>query len=81
MTNENFIQEEIKCGIKPGNSCYYSLLPSRLLSENLKIKIYKTIIFPDVLYGYETWSLTLKEVFGNRILRRTFEPKRDENGE
>ena len=59
---------------------------SCLLSKNLKIKIYKTIILPVVLYDCETWSLTLREecrlrVFGNRILRRVFEPKRDENGE
>ena len=52
----------------------------------LKIKIYKTIILPVVLYGCETWSLTLREefrlrVFENRILRRIFGPKRDENGE
>jgi len=52
---------------------------------NLKIKIYKTIL-PVVLYGCETWSLTLREecrlmVFENRILRRIFGPKRDENGE
>jgi hypothetical protein len=49
----------------------------------LKIKIYKTLILPVVLYGYETWSLTLREehklrVFENRVLRRIFEPKRDE---
>ena len=50
------------------------------------IKIYKTIILPVVVYGCKTWSLTLREesrlrVFKNRILRRIFEPKRDENGE
>ena len=61
-------------------------MSSRLLSKNLKIKIYKTIKFPLVLYGCETWSLTLREecrlrVFENRILRRIFGPKRDENGE
>jgi hypothetical protein len=54
-----------------------------LLSRNLKIKIYRTIIFPVVLYGCETWSLTLREkrrlrVFENRVLRRVFGPKRDE---
>jgi hypothetical protein len=54
-----------------------------LLSENLKIKIYRTIIWPVVLYGCETWSLTLREerrlrVFENRVLRRVFGPKRDE---
>ena len=52
----------------------------------MKIKVYKTIILPVVLYGCETWSLTLREesrlrVFENRILRRIFGPKRDENGE
>ena len=48
-----------------------------MLTENLKIKIYRTIILPVVLYGCETWSLTLKEerrlrVFENRVLRRVF---------
>jgi hypothetical protein len=53
------------------------------LSRNFKVKIYKTIILPVVLYGCETWSLTLREerrlrVFGNRVLRRIFGPKRVE---
>jgi hypothetical protein len=60
-----------------------------LLSEKLKIKILRTIILPVVLYGCETWSLTLREerrlsVFENRVLRRVFGHKRDEvtgNGE
>ena len=54
LTNQNSIQEEIKCRLKAGNSCYYSvqtLLSSRLLSKNLNIKIYKTIILPVVLQG------------------------------
>jgi hypothetical protein len=75
----------IKSRLKLGNACYYSvqnLLSSSLLSKNLKIKIYRTIIFPVVLYGCETWSLTLREerrlrVFGNRVLRRVFGAKRD----
>ena len=51
----------------------------------MKIKIYKTIILPVVLYGYEAWSLTLREerrlrVLENRIPRRIFGLKRDENG-
>jgi hypothetical protein len=59
------------------------VLSSRLLSRNVKVKIYKTIILPLVLYGCETWSLTLRDkhrltVFENRILRRIFGPKRDE---
>jgi hypothetical protein len=57
-------------------------LSSRLLSRNVKVKIYKTIILPVVLYGCESWSLTLREehrlrVFENRVLRRIFGPKRD----
>jgi len=71
---------------KLGNACYHSvqnLLSSRLLSKNLKIKIYRTIILPVVLYGCETWSLTLREerrlrVFEDRVLRKLFGPKRDE---
>src|SRR5215469_11267087 len=52
-------------------------------SKNLKIKIYRIIILPIVLYGCETWSLTLREerrlmVFESRVLRRIFGPKRDE---
>jgi len=85
-TNQNSIQEDIKSRLKSGNGCYHSvqnLLSSSLLSKKLKIKIYRTIILPIVLYGCETWSLTLTEerrlrVFENRVLRRIFGPKRDE---
>ena len=54
-----------------------------MLSKKLKIKIYRAIILPVVLYGCETWLLTLREerrlrVFENRVLRRVFGPKRDE---
>ena len=57
-----------------------------ILSKNLKIKIYKTIILLVVLYGCETWSLTLRgeyrlRVIENRIVRRTFGTRRDVNGE
>jgi hypothetical protein len=80
------IQEEIKRRLNSGNACYHSVqnhLSFRLLSKNLKIRIYKTIILPVVLYGCETWSLTLREehrlrVFENRVLRRILGPKRDE---
>ena len=59
-----------------------NLLSSGLLSKNLKIKIYRTVILPVVLYGCETWSLTLREerrlrVFENRVLRRIFGPRRN----
>jgi hypothetical protein len=55
-------------------------LSSNLLSKNIKIKIYRIIILPVVLYGCETWSLILREerklrVFENRVLRRIFGPK------
>jgi len=83
LTNKNSIQEEIKSSFKSGNACYHSvqnLLSSSLLSKNLKIKIHRTIILLVVLYGCETWSLTLKEehrltVLQNRMLRRLFGPK------
>ena len=60
-----------------------NLLSSRLLSKNFKIKIYRTIILPVVLYGCETWLLTLRferklRVFENMVLRRIFGPTRDE---
>ena len=56
---------------------------TRLLSKNLKVKIYRTIILPVVLYGCETWSLTLQKerklrVFENMVLRRIFGPRTDE---
>jgi hypothetical protein len=73
--------EEIKTRLKSANACCY-LSPS-LPSKNVKIKIYRTITFPVVLYGCETWSLILREecrlrVFENRVPRKLFEPKRDE---
>jgi hypothetical protein len=53
--------------------------------KNVKIKIYKTVILQVVLYGCETWSLTLRyehrlRVFENRVLRRIFGPKKEEDG-
>jgi hypothetical protein len=56
---------------------------SCLLSKNIKIRIPKTIILPVVLYGCETWSLTLREerrlrAFDKKVLRRIFGPRRDE---
>jgi hypothetical protein len=86
LRDQNHMHEEIKSRLNSGNACYHSvqsLLSSRLLSRNLKVKIYKTIILPVVLYGCETWSLTLREecrltVFENRVLRRICGPKRAE---
>jgi hypothetical protein len=92
LTDQNFIHEEIRSRLNSGNACYHAvqnLLSSRLLSRNVKIKIYKTVVLPVVLYGCETLSLTFGEehrlrVFENRVLRRIFGPrgiKRQEVGE
>jgi hypothetical protein len=86
ITNQNSNQEEIKSRLKSGNACCHcvqNLLSSSLLSKNVKIKIYRTIMLQVVLYGCESWSLTLREeyrlrVFENRVLRRIFGPKTDE---
>jgi hypothetical protein len=88
LTNRNNVHDEIKSRLNSGNSCYYSvqnLLSSSLISKSLKIKIYKTVILPVVLCGCKIWSLTLREehrlrVFGNRVLRWIFGPKRKVNG-
>jgi hypothetical protein len=80
------MQEEINSRLNSGNACYHSvqsLLSSRLLSRNVKVKIYKTTILPVVLYGCEIWSFTLRDehrlrVSENRVLRRILRPKRDE---
>jgi hypothetical protein len=78
LTDQNSIQEEIKNRLKSGKACYHSVqnfCVSRLLSKNLKIKIYRTITLSVVLYGCETWSLTLREerrlrVFEDRVLEQ-----------
>jgi hypothetical protein len=85
LTDQNCTQEEIKSRKHSGNACYHSvqsLLSSGLLSKNVKVKTYKAIVLPVVLYGCETWSLTLREehrlrVYENEVLRRIFGPKRD----
>jgi len=85
LTHQNYIQEEIKSRLKSGNACYHlvqNFLSFSLLSKNIKIKIYRTIILPVVLYGCETWSLTLREenrlrLFENTVVR-VFGLKRDE---
>jgi hypothetical protein len=86
LTDQNCIHEKIRSRLNSGNSCYHAvqnLLSSHLLSRNVNIKIYKTIILPVVLYGCETLSFTLREehrlrVFENRVLSRISGPKRDE---
>jgi hypothetical protein len=64
LQNQNSIQEEIKSRLKSGNACYHlvqNLLYSGSQSKNLNIKLHRNIILPVVLYGCETWSLTLGE--------------------
>jgi hypothetical protein len=80
------MHEENNSRLHLGNSCCHSVqspLSFRLLSGNVKVKIYKTIIVPIILYGRETWSVTLREehrlrVFENRVLRGIFGPKGDD---
>jgi hypothetical protein len=82
LTHQNSIEEEIKSGLKLWNACYHSvqnLLFSSLLSKNLKVRIYITIILLVISYGCENWSLTLREehrlrVTENSVLRRIFGP-------
>ena len=77
-TDQNSIKKAIKCRRKSGNVRQHlvqNLLSSSRLSKNVKIKIYRTVILPVVLYGCETWLLTLREehrlrVFENRVLSR-----------
>jgi hypothetical protein len=85
-TDQSCMHEDIKSRLNSGNACYHSvqsLLSSLLLSRNIKVKIYKTIILPLVLCGGATWSLALREehrlkVFENRDLRKIVGTKRDE---
>jgi hypothetical protein len=84
LMNQNSFHGE-KCRLQSGNACYYLVqnLLSSLLSKNINVRIYRTIILPFVLYGRETWSPTVSEehkmrVFGNRALRKIFGPTMDE---
>jgi hypothetical protein len=85
LTNQNSSPEEIKSRLWSGNAYYHlvqDLLSSTLLTKNLKIKIYRTIILP-IWYGCETWSLRLREerklrVSENMVLRRIFGLRSDE---
>jgi hypothetical protein len=70
VTNQTLIQDEIKRRLNSGNACYHSIkniLSSSLLFKNVKIRIYKTMILPVVLYVCETWSLTLREEHRLRV--------------
>jgi len=80
ITSKNGVTEEIKIRLVSGNACFYSL-PSQLISRKLKLKIYRTVILPVILYGCESWSRTLSDehklrVFENKVLRKIYGPKR-----
>ena len=86
VTSKNEVTEEIKSRLVSGNACFYSvqkLLTSRLISRKLKLKIYRTVILPVILYCCKSWSTTLADehklrVFENRVLGKIYGPKRDE---
>jgi len=86
LSYQNSFQGEIKSRMKSGNASFHllqNILSFSLLSKHLKFKIYRTIILPVILYGCETWLLTLREecrlrVFESRVLRRIFGLERDE---
>jgi hypothetical protein len=86
VTNQNLFQEEVKRKLNSGNACYHSvqnLLSYLLLSKSEEVKIYKTIILLVVLYGCETWSLSLRvehrlRVSESGVLRRICGQRRDE---
>ena len=85
-TNRNEVHKEIKHTLNSGNACYYALqglLLSHLLSKNIKLKICKKVFLPVILYGCETWTLTLREekrlqIFENKVLRKIFGTRRDD---
>jgi hypothetical protein len=80
LVNQNCIQGGVHSRLNSDSACYHSVqsvLFSSLLSKNINIKIYRTLIVPVFLCGCETWSLTVREenrlrVFENRVLRRIF---------
>ena len=86
LTNQNSIHKKIKSRLQSLNACCHSLQnlsSSSLLSHNMKIKVYRTIILPVVLYECNTCSLTLREkhrlrLTENGVLRKIFGPKREE---
>jgi len=78
VTSKTEVTEKLKSRLVSGNACFYSvqkLLTSRLISRKLKLKIYRTVILPELLYGCESWSTTLADehklhVFENKVLRK-----------
>jgi biotin carboxylase len=86
LTSQNCIEGEIKSRLKSDNAWYCSVqnvLWYSLVYRNINIKVYRTVILCAILYGWETWSLALREErrlreFESRVLRGIFGPKRDE---
>jgi hypothetical protein len=84
LTNQNDTHDEIKIRLNSGNACYHSVqnffvFPNHI--KKLKLKIYRTVVLPVVLYGHETWKEAHRlSVFENSVFRRIFGPKREEDG-
>lgn len=82
ISNKNTEETEIQNRLNLANGCFYALnklMSSKLLSQTTKIRLYKTIISPILLYGAETWKLNKKEekkliVFENKVLRKIYGP-------
>jgi len=78
VTSKTEVAEKIKSRLVSGNACFYSVqkfLTSQLISRKLKMKIYRTVILPVLLYGCESWSTTLADehklrVFENKVLTK-----------
>ena len=65
MTNQSCIHEGLKCRLNSGNACYHSVQNPPVFQfavQNIKSLVYRPVIVLVVLYGYETWSLTLRNV-------------------
>jgi len=88
VNGNNSIEEEIKRRISLGNKAFYAnqdLLKSKLLTKNLKLRMYKTLVRPVVTYAYETWVLkeNIKaklKVFERKVLRRIYGPAKQKDG-
>jgi hypothetical protein len=88
ITSGNNHERDIKARMAAGNRCYYALskiMKSREISKSTKLKIYRTLIIPIVMYGCEGWTMSkhMEEalrVWKRNILRRVYGPKRDTNG-
>jgi hypothetical protein len=88
ITSDNNYERDIKARMAAGNQCYYTLskiMKSREISKSTKLKIYRTLIRPIVMYVCEGWTMSehievALRVWERKILRRVYNLKRDTNG-